>query len=48
VKITDFGIAALTDMSKTKTGTILGSRSTCRRSRCRATSDGRSDLYSLA
>ena len=48
VKITDFGIAALTDMSKTKTGTILGSPLYMSPEQVSGNKlDGRSDLYSL-
>jgi len=48
VKITDFGIAALTDMSKTKTGTILGSPLYMSPEQVQGHKlDGRSDLYSL-
>ena len=48
VKITDFGIAALTDMSKTKTGTILGSPLYMSPEQVSGQKiDGRSDLYSL-
>ncbi|HEY1992385.1 MAG TPA: serine/threonine-protein kinase, partial [Gammaproteobacteria bacterium] len=48
VKITDFGIAALTDMSKTKTGTILGSPLYMSPEQVSGRKlDGRSDLYSL-
>jgi CHASE2 domain-containing sensor protein len=48
VKITDFGIAALTDMSKTKTGTILGSPLYMSPEQVQGHKlDGRSDLFSL-
>ncbi|HSC48320.1 MAG TPA: serine/threonine-protein kinase [Gammaproteobacteria bacterium] len=48
VKITDFGIAALTDLSKTKTGTILGSPLYMSPEQVSGKKvDGRSDLYSL-
>ena len=48
VKITDFGIAALTDLSKTKTGTILGSPLYMSPEQVQGHKlDGRSDLYSL-
>lgn len=48
LKITDFGIACLTDTSKTKTGTILGSPSYMSPEQIAGKRvDGRSDLYSL-
>ncbi|HET7649587.1 MAG TPA: protein kinase [Gammaproteobacteria bacterium] len=48
VKITDFGIASLTDVSKTRTGTILGSPSYMSPEQVSGRKvDGRSDLYSL-
>jgi serine/threonine-protein kinase len=48
VKITDFGIASLTDVSKTRTGTILGSPSYMSPEQVAGRKvDGRSDLYSL-
>ncbi|HEV2333107.1 MAG TPA: serine/threonine-protein kinase [Gammaproteobacteria bacterium] len=48
VKITDFGIAALTDLSRTKTGTILGSPLYMSPEQVAGNKvDGRSDLYSL-
>ena len=48
LKITDFGIACLTDTSKTKTGTILGSPSYMSPEQISGKRvDGRSDLYSL-
>ncbi|HET7931540.1 MAG TPA: protein kinase [Rhodanobacteraceae bacterium] len=48
LKITDFGIAALTDVSKTRTGTILGSPSYMSPEQIAGRRvDGRSDLYSL-
>ncbi|HEX5340641.1 MAG TPA: protein kinase [Gammaproteobacteria bacterium] len=48
VKITDFGIASLTDVSKTRTGTILGSPSYMSPEQIAGRKvDGRSDLYSL-
>ena len=48
LKITDFGIASLTDVSKTRTGTILGSPSYMSPEQVAGRNvDGRSDLYSL-
>lgn len=48
VKVTDFGIACLTDTSKTRTGTIMGSPSYMSPEQLEGThTDGRSDLYSL-
>ncbi|TDY01660.1 serine/threonine-protein kinase [Thiohalophilus thiocyanatoxydans] len=48
VKVTDFGVACLTDTSKTKTGTILGSPSYMSPEQLAgAKLDGRSDLFSL-
>lgn len=48
LKVTDFGIACLTDTSKTKTGTILGSPSYMSPEQIAGKRvDGRSDLYSL-
>ncbi len=48
VKVTDFGVACLTDSSKTKTGTILGSPSYMSPEQLGGQKvDGRSDLFSL-
>lgn len=48
IKITDFGIASLTDLSRTKTGTILGSPLYMSPEQVAGNKvDGRSDLYSL-
>lgn len=48
LKITDFGIASLTDVSKTRTGTILGSPSYMSPEQVSGRKvDGRSDIYSL-
>lgn len=48
VKVTDFGVAHLTDASKTKTGTILGSPSFMSPEQVAGKRvDGRSDLWSL-
>jgi len=48
VKVTDFGIARITDSSKTKTGLVLGTPSYMSPEQIAGTRvDGRSDLYSL-
>lgn len=49
VKVTDFGIARITDSSKTKTGLVLGTPSFMSPEQLAGKKiDGRSDLYSLA
>ncbi len=49
VKVTDFGIARLTDSSKTKTGMVLGTPSFMSPEQLAGRKiDGRSDLFSLA
>ncbi len=48
LKITDFGIARLTDSRRTKTGMVLGTPSSMSPEQLRGkTLDGRTDLYSL-
>jgi serine/threonine-protein kinase len=48
LKVTDFGIACLTDNSRTRTGTVLGSPSYMSPEQLSGEQvDGRSDLYSL-
>ncbi|WP_455210994.1 protein kinase domain-containing protein [Kaarinaea lacus] len=48
LKVTDFGIACLTDNSRTRTGTVLGSPSYMSPEQLSGDQvDGRSDLYSL-
>jgi serine/threonine-protein kinase len=48
VKVTDFGVACLTDSSKTKTGTVLGSPSYMSPEQVAGKRvDGRADIFSL-
>jgi serine/threonine-protein kinase len=48
VKVTDFGVACLTDSSKTKTGTVLGSPSYMSPEQVAGRKvDGRADIFSL-
>ncbi|MFX5104591.1 protein kinase, partial [Acinetobacter baumannii] len=48
VKVMDFGVARITDASKTRTGIVLGTPSFMSPEQlCGAKVDGRTDLYAL-